>query len=84
MRTRDEIKQVIEQALRKEFPTDTVDVSDGYKENIHVIVVSRRFDAMAERESTEYVWDLVSKSGLTEDEQALVSLVLPTSPSLLK
>lgn len=84
MRTREEIKAIIEQALRKEFPTDTVDVSDGYKENIHIVVVSRRFDDMSHREQGEYVWDLVSKSGLTEDEIALVSLVVPTSPSLLK
>ncbi len=29
MRSRDEIKSVIRDRLRREFPTDTVDVTDG-------------------------------------------------------
>jgi acid stress-induced BolA-like protein IbaG/YrbA len=84
MRPRDQIKQAIEQALRREFPTDTVDVSDGYKDNIHVLVVSRRFDPMEERTQQELLWSLIDGAGLAEDEKNLISLVMPTSPSLLK
>ena len=85
MREREAVKAAIEQVLRKEFPTDTVDVSDGYGTNIHVVVVSRRFDPMSDRESHEFVWDLVADSGaLSEAEMALISLVVASSPSLLK
>ncbi len=38
MRPREEIKTVLESAIRAEFPNDTVDISDGYKDNIHVLV----------------------------------------------
>lgn len=36
MRTRTQIKAIIAERLRREFPTDTVDVSDGYQNNIPV------------------------------------------------
>lgn len=84
MRTRDEIKAVLEAAFRAEFPTDTVDVSDGYNSNIHVVVVSRRFDQMADKEQTDLLWGIIDGTDLVEGEKALISLVLPSSPSLLK
>lgn len=83
VRSREAIKAAIERSLRREFPTDTVDVSDGYAQNIHVIVVSRRFDAMGDREAQDFLWDL-AVDGLSEDERALLSLVVATSPALLK
>lgn len=83
-RSRDQIKQAIAQALRREFPTDTVDVSDGYKDNIHVLVVSRKFDPMEDRVQQEYLWSLIDAAGLTKAEQGLISLVMAVSPSLLK
>ncbi|MEZ4267520.1 MAG: hypothetical protein R3F39_14170 [Myxococcota bacterium] len=84
MREREAVKAAIEQVLRKEFPTDTVDVSDGHGTNIHLVVVSRRFDPMSIRESHEFVWDLLDNSGaLSEAEMALISLVVASSPSLL-
>lgn len=83
-RTRDEVKGVIEQALRAAFPRDTVDVSDGYGSNIHVVVVSRVFEPMTDRQCHEHLWGLIAASGLTDAELGLVSLVVGTSPSLLK
>ncbi len=52
-RPRDEIKRILEETLRPAFPNDTVDISDGYQDNIHVLVVSRQFDEMDEREKHE-------------------------------
>jgi hypothetical protein len=83
-RSRAQVKLAIEQALRREFPTDTVDVSDGYKDNIHVLVVSRKFDSMQDRIADEYLWSLIDAAGLTKAERNLLSLVLAVSPSLLK
>jgi acid stress-induced BolA-like protein IbaG/YrbA len=36
------LKEKIKRILQNDFPSETVDVSDGYSDNIHVIVVSRR------------------------------------------
>jgi len=84
MRSRTVIKQAIETALRQEFPTDTVDISDGYRDNIHVLVVSRRFDAMDETTQQDMLWTLIGQAGLADDEKQLISLVMPASPALLK
>ena len=84
MRTREEVKLAIEAALRLAFPTDTVDVSDGYENNIHVLVVSRRFDSMANQEQLDLLWGLIDGAGLNAEETALISLVLPASPGQLK
>jgi hypothetical protein len=84
MRPRDQIKQAIEQSLRREFPTDTIDISDGYRDNIHVLVVSRKFDALEEPAKQEFLWSVIDGTDLTQAEKALISLVLPVSPALLK
>src|SRR6266513_3285241 len=72
-RSRQQIKRIISDALRHEFPHDTVDVSDGYKENIHVVVVSRAFDEMGEREKQQVLWRLIDRTPLTEEEKQLIS-----------
>jgi len=84
MRTGQEIKAVLESAIRAEFPNDTVDISDGYKDNIHVLVVSRLFDKMTDEEQRDMLWGLIDKAGLDESEKALISLALAISPSMIK
>ena len=84
MRKREEAKAVLESAIRVEFPCDTVDISDGYKDNIHVLVVSRRFDTMTEEEQRDLLWGLIDQAGLDDDEKALISLALAVSPSMMK
>jgi len=84
MRSRKEVKRILEAALRKHFPHDTVDVSDGYRDNIHVMVVSRKFDQMRERIRDDCLWTIVQESGLTREEIGLVSLLLALSPGEIK
>ena len=81
MRSRTEIKAVLEGAFRRQFPKDTVDLSDGYQDNIHVMVVSRRFDDMDEQGKQDLMWRILDDAGLTKEEQALISLTYPVSPS---
>ena len=50
----------IERNLRPHFPHDTVDVSSGHHDNIHVVVVSRKFDNMSEKRKQEYLWELIT------------------------
>jgi hypothetical protein len=84
-RDRAEIKRILENAFRREFPNDTVDISDGYQNNIHILVVSRRFDTISsEQEKQDLLWGIIDKTDLTGAEKLLISLVLPVSPALLK
>jgi hypothetical protein len=75
----------IETILRAHFPKDTVDVSlSGIRDNIHVMVVSRAFDPLTERQKQEYLWDLIDKSDLTKKQKLRISLILPVSTAELK
>ncbi len=79
-----QLKNKIETILRAGFPGETVDVSDGHGDNIHVIVVSRKFDGMREKEKQELLWSAIDKSDLSEAEKVMISLILPYSPGDLK
>jgi len=83
-RRRDQVKRRLEQAFRVRFPTDTVDVSDGYQDNIHVLVVSRQLDDMSEADKQDVMWQIIDGTDLTPPEKALISLVMPLSPSEVK
>ena len=61
-----------------------VDVSDGFRDNVHVIVVSRKFDNMREKEKEDFLWGAIDRIGLSEEEKVRISLVLPYSPDELK
>ncbi len=74
----------IEAALRPEFPTDTVDVTAGYANNIHIVVVSRRFDGLGESEKQELLWSILDQGNFTDAEKGRISLMLTYSPANLK
>ena len=80
-----ELKTKIENILHEKFPQrgETVDVSDGFGDNIHVIVVSRRFDHLREKEKQELLWGAID-SNLTDAEKVKISMILPYSPDDLK
>lgn len=82
-RSRTEIKAVLEQAFRKEFPRDTIDISDGYADNIHVMVVSRRFDELNERQKQDMMWNIIDQTDLSNKEKQLISLLYPVSPAAI-
>jgi acid stress-induced BolA-like protein IbaG/YrbA len=83
-KTRKQVKAILEEAFRREFPQDTVDVSDGYQDNIHVIVVSRRFDKMTERKKEALMWGILDSAPLTKNEKLTVSLLYALSPRQIK
>lgn len=83
-RSRDEIKSLLKEAFKREFPDDTVDISDGYKDNIHVVVVSRRFDEMPESQKQDIMWSILDQTPLTDHQKSLVSLLYPVSIAEIK
>jgi len=80
------LKMKIENILRAQFPHqgETVDVSDGFGDNIHVVVVSRRFDHMGDKSKRDLLWDVIDGGDLTDTEKVKISLILPYSPDDLK
>ena len=84
IRSQTQVKAILEKAFRAEFPTDTVDISDGYKENIHVLIVSRSFDSMNEQEKQDRLWSIIDGTDLDPAEKQLVSLTLALSPAEIK
>lgn len=79
------LKKRIYDALKTEFPDDTVDVSDGYRDNIHVLVVSKKFDRCSESKKRTLLWEaIIANENLNEDELDKISLLLAYSPKELK
>jgi stress-induced morphogen len=78
------LKNKIESALRSEFPSDTIDVTDGYKGNVHILVVSRRFDGMNESAREQFLEEVIADSGVTAAQRGKISLLLAMSPGEIK
>lgn len=83
-RSRGTIKSILVTAFRREFQNDTVDISDGYQDNIHVMVVSRRFEQMGEQAKQDLLWRIIDQTNLSDAEKSLISLVYPICPSEIK
>lgn len=79
-----DMKPKLEAALRAEFKHDTVDITDGYKGNVHVLVVSRKFDGKGDYERQDMLHKIIDDAGLTKAQIGKISLLLAMSPSELK
>jgi len=75
-------KRKVEAVFRAAFPSGYVDVSEGYHGRLHVLVVSRDFDGLTEREKEARLWE-VARQGLPEDTTG-ISLLIGYSPDELK
>jgi acid stress-induced BolA-like protein IbaG/YrbA len=82
----DQLKQKIHDALKQGYfhnPDDLVDVSDGHDGNIHVVVVSRKFDGRRVKEKSDLIWSELT-SRLAKEEWGRVSLSVGVSPEEVK
>ena len=75
-------KNKVSDIFRGAFPNGYVDVSEGYHHRLHVLVVSRDFDGLTEREKQARLWE-VARHGLKEDTTD-ISLLIGYSPEELK
>jgi len=58
-----------------------VDVSlSGISDNIYIIVVSRFFDDMKEKQKHDYIWNIIENSNLSREERLRISMVTVMNP----
>jgi stress-induced morphogen len=63
--------------------SDFVDVSDGYDDNVHVVVVSRKFEGKRLKEKQDLIWsELVNN--LPPEDWGRVTLSIGISPEEIK
>jgi hypothetical protein len=80
------VKQKIHEVLKAGYfndDDDLVDVSDGPDDNIHLVIVSRKFDGRRMKEKNDLIWTVLVQK-LTPDEWGKVSLSVGTSPEEIK
>jgi len=82
------LKQKIAEALRSAYfkdQTDLVDVSDGddADDDVHVVIVSRKFDGRRLKEKTDLIWSVLTQE-LPPGDWGKVSLSIGVSPEQIK
>lgn len=80
------LKQKIYDSLKSGYfseATDLVDVSDGFDDLVHVVIISRKFDGKLARERHDLIWAELTKQ-LSNEEWGHVSLSVGASPEDVK
>jgi hypothetical protein len=80
------LKNRIREALKQGYfkdPEDLVDVSDGYDGNVHVVIVSRKFDGRRMKEKHDLIWTELT-GHLRPEEWGQVTLSIGVSPEEIK
>ena len=75
-------KNSVTQIFRVAFPDGYVDVSEGYHDRLHVLVVSRDFDGLTEREKQTRLWEIARRE--LAEKTTGISLLIGYSPDELK
>lgn len=80
------LKEKIRDVLKRGFfkdPDDLVDVSDGADENVHLVVVSRKFQGRRMKEKEDLIWSELIQN-LSPNEWGKVTLSVGVSPEEIK
>ncbi len=64
-------------------PNDRIAVSDGLNGNIHLSIVSHRFDGLGLKEEQDLIWSVLLEN-LQPDEWGKISLSVGSSPTAIK
>ena len=79
---KEKIHDVLKNAYFKDA-SDLVDVSDGPDDDIHIVIVSRKFDGRRMKEKNDLIWSILTQN-LQPEEWGKVSLSVGTSPEEIK
>ena len=74
-----DLKEQVRRVFKKEFPEDTVDVSEDEHSHLQVLVVSRRFDEIGDKQKLDWLWS-IARDGLKKTQLRRISLLLGYSP----
>jgi acid stress-induced BolA-like protein IbaG/YrbA len=80
------LKGKVRDALKNGYfgdENDFVDVSDGYDNNLHVVVVSRKFEGKRLSEKQDLIWSQLF-SNLSEEDWGRVTLSVGVTPEEIK
>lgn len=80
--TQDKLKEKIYRVLREGYfseENDYVDVSNGYEDFIHIVVVSPKFNGCNLKIRDDLIWNEIVNS-LTDDEWGTISLLIASTP----
>ena len=80
------LKTKIESVLKRGYfkdPNDLVDVSDGNDDDIHIVIVSRKFEGRRLKEKNDLIWSELLKE-LPPEEWGMVTLSIGVSPEEIK
>lgn len=64
-------------------PRDYVDVSDGSDDDIHIVIVSPKFDGQRMKEKNDLIWSILVQH-LRPEEWGRVTLSIGASPEEIK
>ena len=84
--TKEELKKKVYDVLKNRYfngPDDTVDVSDGPEDSVHIVVISRKFDGKHLKDKNDLIWSQLMQY-LAADEWGKVSLSIGASPQEMK
>lgn len=80
----DELREHIHQVLAKHFAPETIAVTPtGFGDQVSVVVTSTKFDKKSEKEKQDYLWGLLDKSDLSDEEKSKIAMIVPYTPSEL-
>lgn len=79
-RPREAIKDVLYKSLSSEF--ETVTLGDGYKDSIHIQIISSKFADKGDNERVQMIYAVLDdpNTGLLKAEESLICLILPFAP----
>ena len=80
--TTSDLKKQVQRVFKEEFSEDTVDVSEDEHGHFQVLIVSRRFDGMGEKQKLDLLWD-IAQGGLKKTQLRRITLLLGYSPQEL-
>lgn len=82
----EQLKQNIYAALKQDYfsdPDDTVDISGGPEDSIHLVLFSRQFAQRSRQENHDLIWAELQRT-LASDEWKKGSLLVGASPEAIK
>jgi stress-induced morphogen len=80
------LKRKIRKVLKDNYfkaSQDLVDVSDGEEDDIHLVVVSRKFDGRRMKEKSDMIWSVLVEK-LSPEEWGKITLTVGTTPEEIK